>query len=177
MSKLTDKIQELVSQYGYDTQVLTDFAKYVQTLPKTNKKNQDKEQEALSIPQLKRAVCDAFDCKDYQELKKNKAFKLATDSREFNFRMKEPWLILYREWVGVPRNEQYEEGETCINGIDVLKNFRPWHVFNLDPKIASKDDIDRAFKELAKKHHPDLGGNREVFERLKKMRDSILAFR
>ena len=78
---------------------------------------------------------------------------------------------------GVPRNEQYEEGETCINGIDILKNFRPWHVFNLDPKIATKDDIDKAFKELAKKHHPDLGGNREVFERLKKMRDSILAFR
>jgi hypothetical protein len=177
MSKLTEKIQELVNQYGYDTQVLADFAAYVQTLSKTKSKKQEKDQAALTIPQLKKSVCNAFGCKDYQELKKNKAFKLATDAREFNFRTKEPWLILYREWVGVPRDEQYEEGETCINGIDVLKNFRPWHVFNLDPKTATKDDINKAFKELAKKHHPDVGGNREVFERLKKMRDSILAFR
>ena len=27
-------------------------------------------------------------------------------------------------------------GPTCINGIDVLENFRPWHVFGLDPKKA-----------------------------------------
>lgn len=174
MSNLTDKIQELVNQYGYDAQILTDFAEYVQTLPKTKTKKKKKE---LTIPQLKEAVCNAFSCKDYQELKKNKAFKLATDAREFNFRTKEPWLILYREWVGVPNNEQYEEGATCINGIDVLKNFRPWHVFSLDPKVATKDDINGAFKELAKKHHPDVGGNREVFECLINMRDSILAFR
>ena len=174
MNNLTAKIQELVNQYGYDAQVLTDFAVYVQTLPKKKAK---KKKEELTIPQLKKAIFDAFGCKNYQELKNNKAFKLATDSRDFNFRTKEPWLILYREWVGVPNNEQYEEGATCINGLDVLKNFRPWHVFNLDPKIATKDDINGAFKELAKKHHPDVGGDREVFERLKKMRDSILAFR
>ena len=100
MSKLTDKIQELVNQYGYDAQVLTDFATYAQTLPKINNNKKDQDQEALTISQLKKAVCDAFGCKDYQELKKNKAFKLATDAREFNLKMKKTWLILYREWVG-----------------------------------------------------------------------------
>lgn len=84
---------------------------------------------------------------------------------------------MYREWVGVPENERHEEGPNCINGIDIIKNFRPWHVFNLDPKTATTDDINKAFRQLAQQHHPDHGGDRNVFERLQQMRDSLLAFR
>ncbi|MBE9070943.1 J domain-containing protein [Leptolyngbya cf. ectocarpi LEGE 11479] len=130
-----------------------------------------------SMTELKKAVCQAFDCSNYQALKKNKAFKLAIAGRDFNFRSKEPWRILYREWVRVPENERNEIGPSTINGIDVLKNFRPWHVFQLDAKTATADDINGAFRQLAKKHHPDAGGDRRVFEELQKMRDSLLLMR
>jgi len=97
--------------------------------------------------------------------------------RSFNLKTKADWLKLYREWVGVPQSERGKIGPTFINGIDVLENFRPWHVFGLDPSIASSDDIKEAFRRLAKLHHPDVGGNPMVMERLQKMRDSLLAFR
>ena len=68
-----------------------------------------------------------------------------------------------------------QTGSNCINGINVLENFRPWHVFGLDSKTASKDDVKNAFRDLAKIHHPDVGGDKQVFERIQKMRDSLLA--
>jgi hypothetical protein len=37
------------------------------------------------------------------------------------------------------------------------------------------NEIKSSFNELAKVHHPDYGGNPEVFKQLKLMRDSILA--
>lgn len=175
------KIQEIASQQGYDEQVLRDFAEFVQSQPKPRKKKpttpaQPKQKE-LTLAELQAAVVTAFSCSDVKELKKHEAFKLAIAGRDLNLRKKEGWLVLYREWVGVPENERHEEGPTSINGVDVLKNFRPWHVFSLDPKEATSDDINTAFRRLAKQHHPDHGGNREVFERLQKMRDSLLAFR
>lgn len=189
MNAIETRIQELATEYGYDAQILREFAAFVQTQPKprkkatstsktsSTKKASTKKPKEPTMSELSAAVAAAFGCDNVNELKKAKAFKLATAGRDLNLRKKESWLVLYREWVGVPENEQQEEGPTCINGIDVLKNFRPWHVFNLDPKTASNDDINTAFRQLAKQHHPDHGGNREVFEQLQKMRDSLLAFR
>jgi hypothetical protein len=193
ISPIESKIQELVHEFGYDAEVLKEFAEFVQTqsksarkpktttkTPRTSKTSKPKKSlkpKELNKAELEQAVARAFGCSDVKELKKHEAFKLATAGRDLNLRLKESWLILYREWVGVPENERHEEGPTCINGIDVLKNFRPWHVFSLDPETASTDDINTAFRQLAKQHHPDYGGNREVFERLQKMRDSLLAFR
>ena len=171
---IESRIQELVAKYGYESQILRDFAEFVQSQPKPGKADPKK---PLTLTELKIAVAAAFECSDVKDLKKHKAFKLAIEGRELNFRTKEAWLILYREWVGVPENERHEEGPNCINGIDVLKNFRPWHVFDLDSKTATSDDINAAFRRLAKQYHPDVGGDRLVFERLQKMRDSILAFR
>lgn len=186
-SAMEAKIQELVKQYGYDEQVLREFAEFAQSQPKTRKKSTTTASKAkgtkgtkpkeLTMAELQAAVVAAFNCSDVKELKKHEAFKLAIVGRSLDLRKKEGWLILYREWVGVPESERHEEGPTCINGIDVLKNFRPWHVFSLEPKTATSDDINTAFRRLAMKHHPDHGGNREVFERLQKMRDSLLAFR
>lgn len=177
MTNIESKIQELVTQYGYDAQALRDFAEFVQSQPKPRKKKPTPKPKALNLKELQAAVMAAFECSDIKDLKKHNAFKLAIAGRDLNLRKKDAWLALYREWVGVPENEQNEEGLTCINGIDVLKNFRPWHVFSLDPKIATSDDINAAFRDLAKQHHPDVGGDRQVFERLQKMRESLLAFR
>jgi hypothetical protein len=173
---IESKIQELVGQYGYDAEVLQAFADFVQSQPKPRKRKSAKP-KAPTVAELKSSVFAAFDCKNLTELKKHEAFRLATAGRELNFRSKDGWLVLYREWVGVPENERREEGPTCINGIDVLKNFRPWHVFSLDSKTATTEDINSAFRQLAKQYHPDVGGDRAVFEQLQKMRDSLLAFR
>jgi hypothetical protein len=182
------KIQELVNQYGYDPQVLQGLVEFIQSQPKPRKKpatassakepaNKIPKKKELTMAELQVAVVAAFHCDDVKELKKHEAFNLAIAGRDLNLRKKEGWLAVYREWIGVPENERYEKGQHCINGIDILKNFRPWHVFNLDPKTATSDDINKAFRQLAKDHHPDHGGDREVFERLQKMRDSLLAFR
>lgn len=177
---IESKIQELAIHYGFDAQILRDFAEFVQSQPKPRKRKIETASQplkALSVAELKSAVVSAFSCRDLKELKKDKAFKFATAGRDLDFRKKEAWLVVYREWVGVPENERHEEGPTCINGIDVLKNFRPWHVFGLDPKSVNADDINAAFRRLAKQYHPDVGGDRNVFERLQNMRDSLLAFR
>lgn len=182
------KIQELVSQYGYDEQVLRDFVELIQSQPKPRKKsstsssakkpvNKPPKKKELTMVELQDAVVAAFHCHDVKELRQHEAFKLAIAGRDLNLRKKEGWLAVYREWVGVPENERHEEGPHCINGIDILKNFRPWHVFNLDPKAATTDDINKAFRQLVQQHHPDHGGDRDVFERLQQMRDSLLAFR
>jgi DnaJ domain len=187
-SAIETKVQELVDRHGYDAQILLKFVEFIQSQPKPRKntlKPSDKKsttkttasKNVLTVNELQAAVATAFNCPDVKVLKKQDAFKLAIDGRELNLRTKEAWLILYREWVGVPENERHEEGPNCINGIDVLKNFRPWHVFNLSSKTATTDDINEAFRRLAKQYHPDMGGDRQVFERLQKMRDSILAFR
>lgn len=130
----------------------------------------------LSVPQLKAAVCRVFDCSNATELRKSNEFNLAMAGRSFNLKTRADWLRLYREWVGVPASERGKTGSTCINGIDVLENFRPWHVFSLSPQTATAEDIKEAFRRLAKEHHPDAGGDPRVMERLQKMRDSLLAF-
>ncbi len=188
---ISAKIQELVTQYGYDEQVLQEFVEFIQGQPKTRKKptkptatppkdpkpSKKPKTKERTMAELQAAVVAAFGCNDLKELKKHEAFKLAIVGRDLNLRKKDGWLVLYREWVGVPESERHEEGPHCINGIDVLKNFRPWHVFDLDSKTATTDDINRAYRQLVKEHHPDHGGDREVFEQLQKMRDSLLAFR
>lgn len=131
----------------------------------------------LTLTQLKAEVCRVFGCGNASELRKSKEFALAMAGRSINLKTKADWQKLYREWVGVPRSERQRTGATCINGIDVLENFRPWHVFGLEPSHATPDDIKEAFRRLAKEHHPDVGGDPRVMERLQKMRDSLLAFR
>lgn len=86
------------------------------------------------------------------------------------------WEKAYRALVQVPMSERgRKERPGIVNGIDIHKNFRPWAVFKLNPKTATKQDVEAAFRSVAKKVHPDVGGRRKDFERLKKMRDSVLA--
>ena len=146
-----------------------DFAEYIHGKPFL--------EPVLTLAQLKAAVLKAFDCKTTSELRKSSEFNLAMTGRTFNLRTKADWQKLYRQWVGVPKAERERTGPTCINGIDVLENFRPWHVFGLDQSTASIDEIKGAFRRLAKQHHPDAGGDPRVMERLQKMRDSLLALR
>lgn len=121
-------------------------------------------------------VLSQFGAKTVNELKKDKNFQMAMSGDENPLKSKEDWMKLYRRFVRVPANERnLPDGPTVVNGIDVLKNFRPWVVFGLDPKKATKDDVRKAFRRTIIKHHPDQGGDPRVAERLKTMRDSLLA--
>lgn len=130
------------------------------------------------VAELKAAVLKAFKVSNEKELKNDRLFRATyfKGKKAPDFKSRGTWLQLYREHVGVPLAEQnLPDGPTVIRGIDVTKSFRPWHVFNLDPNKATTNDVNKAFRTLAKKHHPDYGGNRETFERLKKMRDTLVA--
>ena len=131
--------------------------------------------KAITMTSAKAAVLEKFGCKNAVELKKNKTFAMSMTGEEISLKTKDDWMKLYRRWVAVPEDERNKSGLTCINGIDVLENFRPWHVFGLDPKKATAEDVKASFRNLVKVHHPDAGGDPRVFERLQKMRDSVLA--
>jgi len=124
---------------------------------------------------LKEAVLSYFGCKTVPDLKKNKTFSMSMTGETISLKTKADWMKLYRKWIEVHESERAQTGPTCINGIDVLENFRPWHVFGLNSKTAGPEDVKKAFNALAKIHHPDHGGDQRVIERLKKMRDSVLA--
>lgn len=131
-----------------------------------------------SLKEAKSAVLEAFDVKSVAALKADDEFKMSMAGEEANpLKSKEDWLKLYRRFVKVPENERnLPDGPTVVNGIDVIKNFRPWAVFGLDPKKATASDVRSRFRKLIMQHHPDKGGDPRVAERLKKMRDSMLAF-
>ena len=131
--------------------------------------------KAMTMTTAKKAVLQKFGCKTVAELRKNKTFTMSMTGEDVTLKTKDDWMRLYRRWVAVPESERGQAGPTCINGIDVLENFRPWHVFGLDPKTATPEDVKASFRDLVKIHHPDVGGDVRVFEKLQKMRDSVLA--
>jgi hypothetical protein len=161
------KIRELNQEYKYDEQVLLSLAEFVN--------GGAFEVVEPSLQELKDAVIAAFGCSSYKELQKDISFKLFVQEHSLKMTTKDAWLKVYRKFVGLPEGERNSIGKTSINGVDVLRNFLPWKVFNLDPKAATVTDIKAAFNKLAKEHHPDHGGNADVFEQLKIMRDSLLA--
>ena len=162
------RIDEILSAGTPDAESLLAFAEFINGKPFP--------EPALTLAEMKEEVCKVFGSKNATDLRKSSEFKMAMAGRTFDLKTKADWLKLYREWVGVPHSERTKTGKTSINGIDVLENFRPWHVFSLDPTTASAEDIKEAFRRLAKEHHPDVGGDPRVMELLQRMRDSLLAF-
>ena len=131
--------------------------------------------KVLTATAMRKAVLGKFECKTVTELRKNKTFAMAFTGEKVGLKTTEDWRKQYRKWIAVPEDEREQKGPTCINGIDVIENFRPWHVFGLDSSTATKDDIKESYRQLVKTHHPDMGGDSRVFERLQKMRDSLIA--
>ncbi len=171
------EVLELIAQIRIERnitdEILLSFAEHINGGPFLSAKA--KKPKAITLAAAKKAVLSNFNCKTVTELRKNKNFTMSMTGETIAFKSKADWMKLYRRWIGVPPEERHQTGSNCINGINVLENFRPWHVFGLDSKTASKEDVKTAFRDLAKVHHPDVGGDKQVFERIQKMRDSLLA--
>jgi hypothetical protein len=130
--------------------------------------------------EMREAVLKHFRVATPAELLKDKNYQMSTvGDRQRIFKggnAANEWRELYRRFIAVPMDERnLPEGGSVINGVDILKNFRPWVAFGLDPKKATKADVDKAFRKLALKHHPDAGGDRKVFEKLVSMKNSVKA--
>jgi len=129
-----------------------------------------------SLKEVKAAIVKDFGVKSVRALKADKTFQMAMAGEDNPLSSHEDWLKVYRRFIGVPKNERNQpDGPTVINGLDVTKHFRPWHTFGLDPKTATVSDINQAYRRLMKKHHPDMGGDPRVAERLTQMRKSLIA--
>jgi hypothetical protein len=134
----------------------------------------------MTIREMRSAVFKSFNVKSTAALMANKNFQQSVVGDKprtlKGANAEEEWRQLYRRFVSVPRDERgLKDGGSVINGVDILKNFRPWVAFGLDPKKATKADVDKAFRKLAMKHHPDAGGDRKVFEKLVSMKNSVKA--
>jgi hypothetical protein len=67
--------------------------------------------------------------------------------------------------------------DRAFAGFTALANpdsFDPWAVLGLRPG-ATKDDIERKYRELARAAHPDTGGSHEAFTTLQRARTEALA--
>jgi DnaJ domain len=134
--------------------------------------------KALAVTELKAAIYQRFSVDSTPALRKSKNFAMATDGiGSLNFSIKETWEKLYRQYIGVLPNEVSEEGDNCINGVDIFKYFRPWQVFGLNGKTATAADIKTAYRNLSKIYHPDnqKTGNAAIFDRINIMYQSISA--
>ncbi|MEM9568539.1 MAG: J domain-containing protein [Cyanobacteria bacterium P01_E01_bin.34] len=167
INQIRAEIRKISKEHGYSESIMLNFAEFVNggVFPAVEP----------SMNELKQEVISAFGCTSYQQLKKDGNFQLFVQDRNLRMNSKKAWLTVYRRFVGLPDGERDAIGSTAINGVDVLRNFLPWKVFQLDPKTATAENIKSAFNLLAKQYHPDLGGNPEVFQKLKAMRDSLLA--
>lgn len=173
--QVQSEIVRLAQVRQIDAKLLEEFAYFV---IQSSEQKSSRGAQPLTIGELKKAVYERFNAKDTPELKKSGSFNMATDGMDkLDFRLKQNWEILYRKFVGVLPHEKNQEGYGCINGINVFKYFKPWQVFGLDPKTATREDIKASYYQLSKIYHPDNleTGDREVFEQIEATYKSIIA--
>jgi len=66
-----------------------------------------------------------------------------------------------------------ERAFTGFTALAAPEAFDPWAVLGLKPG-ADRGEIERKFRELAMRHHPDRGGAPEEFHRIQKAREKCL---
>jgi len=157
-NEIQNEIKRLVTKYGYNEQVLNEFARFILC-----------SNRLLTLPEIKQAIYKYFDVNNTKSLRNSSKFRIKVSSLgSFDLRKIEAWETLYRNIIGILPHEKKEIGYGCINGINIFKYDLPWKVFGLDPKIATKDDIRSAYHSLSKIYHTDNSktGDAAIFNRL-----------
>jgi hypothetical protein len=160
------EIDRLVTEYGYSREILQDFTRFVLTKESVSR---PKKAKSLSLTELKTQIYQYFEVKDTTALKKSGTFQMATSGiGKLDLSKKEGWEILYRKFIGILPHEENQQGYGCINGIDIFKYNLPWDIFELDPQVATTEEIKTAYRNLSKIYHPDIPntGDSKIFERL-----------
>ena len=168
--KIQGEIARIAEQHNIDSEVLASFAEFVIQNHKPPK--------PLTMKQLKEAVYNHFSVTSTPQLKRSGSFKMATDGMgSMNFSLKATWEQLYRKFVGILPGEENQQGYGCINGVNIFNYFKPWQAFGLDPKVATPEEIKKAYHKLSKQYHPDVPGTGDpkVFDRINTMYQSISA--
>jgi len=178
-SYLHSEISRLADSHGIDILLLEEFAHFIiENHKKKEPVIKPIKVKLLTLAQIKAAIYEYFSVKNTAELKKSGGFKMATDGMDApNLSIKAGWEKLYRKFVGILPGEENQTGYGCINGINVFNYFKPWQVFDLDPQVATKQDIKNAYYKLSKIYHPDVSetGDAKVFDCLTSMYKSISA--
>ena len=176
-SFIQHEIARVVELSSIDHSVLEEFALFVVD----NHKKKDPvvkpiKVKPLPLAQIKSAIYQYFSVKNTTELKKSGSFSMATDGMsDLNLAVKDGWEKLYRKLIGILPDEENQQGDGCINGVNIFNYFKPWQVFDLDSKVATPQDIKNAYYALSKIYHPDVPstGNAAIFDRLTTMYKSI----
>ena len=176
-SFIQHEIARIIELSSIDRSVLEEFALFVID----NHKKKDPvvktiKVKPLPLAQIKSAIYQYFSVKNTTELKKSGSFSMATDGMtDLNLTVKDGWEKLYRNLIGILPEEENQQGDGCINGVNIFNYFKPWQVFNLDSKVATPQDIKNAYYALSKIYHPDVPstGNAAIFDRLTTMYKSI----
>jgi hypothetical protein len=173
------EIQRLSGFYGYDLNILAEFADFVLNPPKAAKASKTskssagsakigKSTKALSLPQLKKVIFENFQVTDLATLRKSGSFQMLTSGlAKLDLSKKEGWEIIYRKAIGILPGEESETGEGCVNGINIFKYDMPWKAFGLDSQRNTPNDVKTAYRDLCRIYHPGKStGNSAIFERL-----------
>ena len=178
-SYLQNEIARLAEMHKVSTSVFEEFVHFViENYKKKEPTTKLPKVKPLTLAQIKAAIYQHFSVKNTTELKKSGAFKMATDGMDtLNLSVKDGWEKLYRKFIGILPGEENQQGYGCINGINVFNYFKPWQVFDLDPQIATTQDIKNAYHRLSKIYHPDVSetGDAAIFDCLTTMYKSISA--
>ena len=157
-SFVQDEINRIIESSGVDRSVIEEFALFVIA----NHKKKDPitkvtKSKPLPLAQIKAAIYQYFSVKNTTELRKSGAFNMAIDGMaDLNLSVKAGWEKLYRKLIGILPNEENEQGDGCINGLNIFNYFKPWRIFGLDAKVATTQDIKNAYYGLSKIYHPDV---------------------
>lgn len=155
----------------------------------------------MSFAEIKDGLYKHFGVTNDKDLLKARLFKMATDGQKLtrkDLQNPERMAELYRRYVGSIRNDPLNRAgqRGVINGTNIFSESRPWQVFGINPQDAKyqvptglkgtarkqaaqeadsrlRADVKTSYRRLSKQHHPDYGGDRDVFERLNQFYESL----
>lgn len=114
--------------------------------------------------------------REYDRIKREQRARQEEQDRKREERVKREWERVYRDFFermneegNREKSHQQTRQKSYTSRLDSALTF-----LGLS-RGATKDDVKRAYRKLAKKHHPDMGGNEKDFIKLKEHYDYAMS--